>query len=379
MNITHAKIPEKIFWNVKKLTRNRLFVFTTLIPTLLSAVYFGAVSSDIYISESRFVVHASESQAPSSLGLILKGTGFSKGEDEAYTVQDFIQSRDAARALDEQLGIRKKFSDHSIDLFNRFSAFGFANSFEAFHLYYQKKVNVQLDSMSSIVTLTTRAFSPDEAYKMNQSLVGLSEGLVNRLNERERSDMIDVAMQEVTQAQKRATAASLALAQYRNQKGVIDPEKQSSIPLQQIAKMQDDLVATRSQIAQLDKFARENPQLPFLRQRAELLEQEIQLAASRVTGGEHSLAGIDAQYQRLALEKTFTDKMLASAMGTLEQARDETLRKHVYLERIVQPSLPDYPMEPRRMRNVLAVLLLGLVIWGILSILVAGVNEHHDR
>jgi len=44
----------------------------------------------------------------------------------------------------------------------------------------------------------------------------------------------------------------------------------------------------------------------------------------------------------------------------------------------VQPNLPDYPGEPRRIRTILIVLVLGLIAWGILSLLLASVREHHD-
>ena len=47
-----------------------------------------------------------------------------------------------------------------------------------------------------------------------------------------------------------------------------------------------------------------------------------------------------------------------------------------YVERIVQPNLPDAPMEPRRMRGILATLILSLLAYGILRMLLAGVREH---
>ena len=74
--------------------------------------------------------------------------------------------------------------------------------------------------------------------------------------------MIRFAAQEVADAENKAKAAALALAAFRSAKGVIDPEKQSQIPLQQIAKLQDELISTRAQLAQLERVARENPQVP---------------------------------------------------------------------------------------------------------------------
>jgi len=116
-----------------------------------------------------------------------------------------------------------------------------------------------------------------------------------------------------------------------------------------------------------------------LRRRARLLEQEIEAETLRVAGSrDHSLASKVAEYQRLTLEKEFAEKMLASAMTTLEQARSEAQRKQLYLERIVQPNKPDAPAEPKRVRAILVTVIVSLIIWGILSLLAAGIREHHE-
>jgi capsular polysaccharide transport system permease protein len=148
--------------------------------------------------------------------------------------------------------------------------------------------------------------------------------------------------------------------------------------LQQIAKLQDELIATQALLTQLQAFTKNNPQIPSLQQRAQNLRQEIDAETIRVAGGDRSLANKAAEYQRLALEREFADKQLASALASLEQARNEAQRKQLYLERIVQPSKPDMAMEPRRIRGILATFMLGLVVWGVLTMLLAGVREHRN-
>jgi capsular polysaccharide transport system permease protein len=103
---------------------------------------------------------------------------------------------------------------------------------------------------TSIATMRVSAYEPKVAHSINSNLLTMGEDLVNQLNERGRQDMIRFATTEVAQAEAKAKAAVLALAQYRNKVGVIDPERQTAIPLQQIAKLQDELLNTRSQLAQ---------------------------------------------------------------------------------------------------------------------------------
>lgn len=359
---------------------NKLFLVTVFIPTLIAVIYFGLMASDIYISESRFVVRSQEQQNVSPLGMLLRGTGFARSQDDAYTVQNYILSRDAMQSLDKDFRIKEQYSDPAIDVYRRFPGiYWWDDSYEHFHGYYQKMVGVQLDSASSIIILSTRAFSADTAWQINRRLLDLAEALVNRLNERGRQDLISYAAREVAAAEERAKATAFSLAGYRNDQGVIDPEKQSSIPLQQVAKLQDELIATKVQILQLQKLASDNPQLPVLQQRARLLDSEMEAEMGRIAGaGDSSLAGKAAEYQRLTLEKEFADKMLASAMSTLEQARNEAQRQQLYLERIALPSKPDAAMEPRRLQTIIAVFAVGMITWGVLTMLIAGIKEHLD-
>ena len=357
---------------------NRLFLFTVALPTALAVLYFGVVASDVYISESRFVVRSPDRQAATGLGALLKGVGFSRSQDDSYTVHDYVLSRDALTEINEKLGVAKAFASSEVDIFSRFGGLDFDSSFEALHRYYQKKVDMQQDSASSISTLTVRAYRAQDAQSINQKLLELSEGLVNRLNERGRQDLIRSAASEVADAESKSKAAAQALSAYRSAKGVVDPERQATVQLQQVAKLQDELIATKTQLAQLKAFTPENPQIQALQLRAKTLQAEMDLETNKVTGGERSLANKAADFQRFALEREFADKQLASALASLELARNEAQRKQVYIERIAQPSLPDVAMEPRRFRGILATFVLGLVAWGILTMLLAGVREHQD-
>lgn len=382
MQVSPAPIESSSSWSDSLKTRfscvNRLFLVTVAVPTVLATVYFGLIASDVYVSESRIVVRSPDKQMATGLGALLKGAGFSRAQDDSYTVRDYVLSRDALKEIDEALGVSNAFSSEKVDRVSRFGGLDFDTSFEALHRYYQKKVEIQQDTTSSITTLTVRAFTAKDAQDINQKLLELSESLVNRLNERGRQDLIRSATNEVTDAEKKSKSAALALSAYRNAKGVVDPERQASVQLQQVAKLQDELIATKTQLAQLRTFTPQNPQISALEKRVTTLQSEMDSETTKVTGGERSLANKAAEYQRLALEREFADKQLASTLASLEQARNEAQRKQVYVERIAQPSLPDTALEPRRLRSILATFVMGLVAWGVLSMLLAGVREHQD-
>ena len=97
-----------------------------------------------------------------------------------------------------------------------------------------------------------------------------------------------------------------------------------------------------------------------------------------MAGSGGSLTNKAATYERLALDRAFADKQLAVALTSLESARSEAQRKQLYLERVVQPNRPDVATEPKRLRSIITIFVLGLVAWGVLTLLAASVREHME-
>lgn len=357
---------------------NLLFVLTVLLPTVLAGLYYGLIASDVYISESRFVVRNPHRPAQTGLGALLQGAVLSRSQDDTYSVHDFIRSRDALREIDKKLQVRAAYSRKDIDVNNRFPALDGDDSFEAFHHYYQKHVGIEYDSTSSISVLRVRAYTAEEAQKINELLLQMGERLVNNLNARSRDDLIRVAEQEVQAAEARARQAAFALSSFRAGRNVFDPDRQSALQLQGVAKLQEELMTAETQLMQVRQVSPSNPQIDVLQSRVEGLRKAVAAETAKVMGGTASLAGKSPAYERLQIDRGFAERQLAGALVALDAARSEATRKQLYLERIVQPNLPDSAMEPRRLRSVITVFLLGLVLWGVVTLVMVSVREHMD-
>jgi capsular polysaccharide transport system permease protein len=359
---------------------NWLFIFAVIIPIAIGGYYYGYESSDVYISESKFVIRTPEQKSMTSgLGSLLGGGGFTRSQDDSYAVHEYILSRDALKVLDEALDLEEMFSSSDIDVLNRYGALWEDVSDETLFQYYEGRLELLLDAASSITTLKVRAFTADDAYQINELLLETTEKLVNRLNERGRNDLLQAAQDELTFAEQKAKDARLALAEYKNKTTTVDPAQQSMLQMQQVSKLQDALIQTKTQLAQLESLAASNPQVSALKTRIKEIKKEIAGETAKVTGNKNSLSSKTIEYEKLVLEQEFANERLAAAVLALKQAKDEAIRQQLYLERIAQPSKPDYPLEPRRIRLVVTVVVLSFIMWGILSLLLAGVREHHNH
>ncbi|MFX1766416.1 hypothetical protein PWP93_28335 [Paraburkholderia sp. A1RI-2L] len=183
----------------------------------------------------------------------LESTGFARSQDDTYAVNDYMASRDALAALNQSDYFAQAYSGKHGDFISRFPAFDFDRSFEGLYRYYGKQVDVSLDSTTSITSLKVNAFTAQDAYRINERLLELAEQLVNRMNDRARQDTLAIARDEVARAENRVKEASAALSGYRNEQNVFDPDKQSTLKLQQVASLQQALVETRTQLAQRNR------------------------------------------------------------------------------------------------------------------------------
>ena len=252
---------------------------------------------------------------------MLKSAGFANAGDEIYAAQSFASSRDALKALNRNRDFEKAYTRPEISIVDRFNPLGASGAFESLYKYFLTKVALQNDSSTSITTLTVRAYTPQDAERFNQELLEMSETMVNQLNERGQEDLVRYSEAEVRDAKAKSQAAAAALADYQNRSGIVDPEKQAAAQMQMISKLQDNLIASKAELAQLQRYAPENPRVPVIRTQIGTLQGEINRELGMVAGGRRSLAAAGVQFQRLQLENDFAEKQLAAALASQEQAR----------------------------------------------------------
>lgn len=361
-----AKYFDPLFW---------LFV---VLPTIVLAIYYGFIASDVYTSESKFVIRSPNQRSASGIGMVLQNIGFNASSDDSYLVRDYLSSRDAVQNLKAKLDIQTKYSAKSVDVVSRFGTIK-EPTFENFYEYFNKKIKVVYDPASSISSLQIEAYTAKDAQNINEELLKMSEEVINRINNNAKNDILAASEKEVQEAQEVSAKAAEALAKYRVKNDVFNPEGQSAIVLQEISKLQDALIQTETQLTQAREITPENPQIKAMETRIKSLKKSIADKSKLVTGpSDISFSNRSVEYQRLQLEKELADKQLASAMATYEQSKNDFNKKQLYLERLAMPSLPDEATKPKRFKNVLSGFVFGLLLWGVVRLFVAGVREHND-
>lgn len=383
MNI--ATIPDEILHRLEhrtglleRLRRHRWFALFVLLPTFLATVYYGLIASDVYVSQSRFVIKSPGQRTPPNLTIasIVQTGGLGGGEEQARQVLEYLRSRDALRALQYRLPVREIYSNRGADFLSRFPQPFRDASFENLYRYYRSMLSADLDPESNLAVLEARAFTPRDARDINERLLRLGEQLVNRLNERSEGNAIREAQRRVQAAESRVRNARVALSAYRNREQILDPTKQAAGVLEISNKLVSEYAALQAQLSTMLSETPRHPAIPALRSRVAAVAHQIALQNGRAVGTPDALASKLGRYESLQVEQEFATEMLKASNAALEQARATAQKQQFYLERVVEPNTPDDPALPNRLTRILVIFAASLCLYFIGWMVVVGILEH---
>ena len=238
--------------------------------------------------------------------------GLARSQDDSFIVHDFMTSRDAIDQLMQRLPLAAMFDRAGADFLARYPSLLYGPTKERFYKYFQHMVSVIHIETSGISTLRVQAFRADDARHIAETLLTLSEELVNRLNQRLQSDAIASSQADLEKAQERLVQAQAALTDFRNKELMLDPAQNAVALAELIGQLSAELASTQAQLIQMRSGSAGSPQLQTLQRKAAALQEQIARERARIAADSGGLAKRIAAYERLSLEREFANKMTSA-------------------------------------------------------------------
>ncbi|MBN8952895.1 MULTISPECIES: capsule biosynthesis protein [unclassified Rhizobium] len=362
----------------KRSKRLGVYWLVVIAPTLVVSAYYAFVAAPIYVSEASFVVRMAAPPSSNAFGSLLQNSGITRSQDDTFSVQEYIRSRQALKELGLKLPVRAIFGSPQADWLTRFPRFWESNSEEELYGYYSDRVSVIHNDTTGITVLRTTAFHAQDAADLNSTLLALGGDLLDRLNDRARGDAVRFADSEVQEAQRRVIDAQRNITDFRNKELMIDPNASSMSMIDLISNLTAELATTRARLAEMRKTAPDSSSIPFLTSQIAALEQQIENERTKMVGSDNSVAPRIADYESLVLMREFANKALVAALDALEAARGDARRQQLYLEIIVPPQMPDEAEMPYALKNILVVFLSLSLAYLLGWLMVTAIKDHES-
>jgi capsular polysaccharide transport system permease protein len=335
----------------KPWTRLTGLILGFVLPTALVVGYISFGMSNQYMSEARFAVRGGERGSVDPIGALTGLSSFTQAQD-SLIVANYVKSRAIVEDLDRTIGLREMFSRYDIDWLSRFNR---TAPIEDLVKYWRWKIRASIESPSGIITIQVRAFSPEDALKISNAVVSLSEQLINAMSTRALRDAMEEAESELERAEKRLGKVREALHDLRNAQSTLDPRRTA----EGINKLIGELRLERARLeeeansakrSQVDETA---PQMQLLRTRIQVVDDQIVDLERQLTSSTESsttpVSGKITRFDELELERQIAEKQYTLAVAAFERARVNAERQKVYLSTFVAPLLPQDVASPKRL------------------------------
>lgn len=334
-----------------------------VLPTLGGAVYYGLLASDQYLVEAQFAVKARQPEATDMMGKLTGLPSLQQAQD-ALVVVDYVRSRAIVEKLDGELGLRAMFARPEVTFVDRFDP---ADPVEKLTRYWKKMMVVHVDA-SGIINLRVRAYRPEDALRIGEAVLRMSERLINDMSMRQRRDAVDKSQAEVERAERRLVELREQVRLVRDREGVLDPKKAGEALLLVIGQARGQKIRLEDEIRVGQRsVSADAPQMRVLIARLEALNGQIAKLEGEMTStnasGTVSLSRSLASYDKAVLDQTSAEKVYTLVAASLEKARMEASRQQVFVESFIEPVLPQEPEFPRRLWNTFLVGLASFGAW----------------
>ncbi len=363
---------------VPSLLRRRTFSIA-LIASLLAALYWGMVASDRYISEARVVVQRTDMNSGQSMDFssLLGGLGGTNHSDQML-LRDYLLSVDMLKKLDEKLNLRAHYGDSKWDLLSRLRTT--RDSLEEFHRYYLARVNVEFDEYAGVLVIKAQGYDPKTAHAIATMLVEEGEAKMNAMAHRLAQEQVTFLEKQLGTMGERAMATRQAVLKYQNDNRLVSPESTTENLAGIVSKLEGELTSLQTQrSALLGYLMPESPKVVELNLQIAAVEKQIVQEKSRLAAPNgKTLNRTVEEYQRLTMEAEFAQNIYKTALVAQEKGRIEATRTLKKVSVLQQPTMPELPLQPRRLYNTIVFVLAALLIAGIVHLIAAIIRDHKD-
>lgn len=337
------------------------FLLLVIAPASACIWYLYTQAKDQYGSVVAFSVRSEEFQSPLDFlgGLGQLSSGSSADTDILY---EYIQSQKLVEQIDAKLDLRKVYSSVSGDPFFTFNTNG---SIEDLMQHWERMVDISYDSGTQLMQITTKAFIPQDARAIAREILLESTALINQLSAVARADATRYAQQELDTAVTRVKDARAALTRFRTRTQIIDPSANLQGQMGLLNHLEEQLANALIEADLLNQVVKSaDPRLSQANRKIEVIQVRIEAERTRLAGangqGEGTLSTLVGEFERLMVEREFSEKAYLAALSVYDSAVAEARRQNRYLAAHIEPTLAETAQFPERglYSSLIAVFLL---------------------
>ena len=356
----------------------RRIIGAAVVFSVLSAVYWLLIASDRYVSEAHVIIQRTDFAGGPNLDFSSLLGGANGGRADQLLLRSHLLSVDMLKKLDAALHLRAHYADPQRDPLSRM--WDKDAPIEQFHKHYLERVSVELDEYAGVLMVKAEGFDPQTAHAIATELVQEGERFMNQMAHTLAQTQVAFLETQVTDMNARAMQARQAVLGFQNKNGLVSPQATAENISGIVAKLEAQRTELETQRSALQSYlVPSHPSIVQIDQQIAAVGKQLAQEQARLTSPRGKTLNLAVEeFQRLEMQAAFTQDVYKTALVALEKGRIEATRTIKKVSVLQAPTVPEYPLQPRRLYNTLVFALVAMLLAGVAHLLAAIVRDHTD-
>ena len=370
---------------IRALLKNRSVLGMIIIPFLIAAIYLFVFAANRYVSSSQVVVRQQESGQQAGMpGLaMLVGAVDPVSREDTLYLKEYIVSHDMLAVLESKLNWTAHYSGKWNDPLFYLSS---SASSEEKLAFYQRMVTTNYDETTGLLQIDVQAFTSDYAKAVLKEILVQSERFVNEITRSMADEQLSFARRELMASAERYEDKQAELLAFQNEHNLFNAEVTAESMSQIVANLEAEIVKEKARLNGLKtRLAANAPQIRSQENKINALIKQLEAEQRKITSGDFksaedmlNLNTIAFEYRRLQVDLLVSEEFYKTSLAVVENAKLETIKNIRSLIAVVQPNLPEKAAYPRTIYNLITILIVLLLIYGITQFVLASIRDHRE-
>lgn len=343
----------------------------------LSIVYVGFLKTSFYQSSAVITIKNldNSSTTTSILGLV-SGQSNNTTQD-AMTLQEYLKSYEVYDKLDKEFHLSEYYASYDLDILQKMYAF---NTYEDYIELYNKHLNIIYDATSNITSISFLHVDSKKAQEIVTFLINEAENKLNEYNKQTAKKQLAFVENE-TEKQKQVLDTSIEkLGLYQDTQKTLNPNSQAETNTSILSELKGKLVENQAKLEKISKYLTNSSfEVIDLKREISQIENSIKQIKKEQSGSDkQTLNKSIFEFERIKAEVDLNTELYKQALLLLQSSKLDANKDKKILQVLVNANVAQSYSEPRRIRELVTVVLVLSLLYGILSMIIAIIKDHRE-
>ncbi|WP_164707231.1 hypothetical protein [Arcobacter peruensis] len=348
-----------------------------LISLVISVIYVGFIKTSFYESSASITIkNLDDSSTTSSLLGLVSGQTNNSAQD-AMILQEYLKSYEVYEKLNKEFNLSKYYESYNIDFLQKMYSF---NSYEDFVELYNKHLTIVYDESSNITKISFFHIDAQKAQEIVVFLINEAEDKLNKYNKQIAQKQLRFIKNE-TNKQKEILEKSISkLELYQNNEKTLDPNSQAETNSALISELKAKLIENKAKLQKMSKYLTNSAfEIVDLKREISQIEESTKELRKEQSGtSSKTLNKSIFEFEKIKSEVDLNTELYKQSLLQLQSSKIEVNKENKTLQVLVNPNLAQSYSEPKRARELITVILVLSLLYGILSMIGAIIKDHRE-